>query len=349
MPGIPAAGAGLAVSNSFQILLFFSLMCKRASDINANIMSVERVAQLAVVEPEKDQPLDHDSCPRDGWPAHGEVNFHSVVMSYAPSLPHVLKGVEFDITRSEKIGVVGRTGAGKSSLIVAIFRLAEVSEGAVRIDGVDIKNLNLSELRKRIAIIPQEPVMFQGSLRSNLDPFNEKPDSELIEALQRCLLVDLATSEGLQSYVAHMGDNFSLGQQQLICLARAMLNPSKLLLLDEATAALDSDTDAAVQRVLRTNFADRTIITIAHRLDTIIDSDRILVMDAGRVAEFDTPYALLSRPSIFAQLCHQTGGQYDSLRAVAERHHNASLALSAHVQQQDEARDSLRPETKSRL
>lgn len=320
---LPAAQAGLAVSNSFQILLFFSLMVRGAADIHGSISSVERVVKLEKVEPEKDLPLTRDTVPEDNWPFGGEVIFHNVVMSYLPNAPHVLKGVDFHIRRGEKIGVVGRTGAGKSSLIMSLFRLAELAEGAIRIDGIDCKNLNLSALRSAIAIIPQEPVMFKGTLRSNLDPFNEKTDEELFKALEKCLLGDLVKSstEGLNLKVSQMGDNFSLGQQQLMCLARALLNDSKLLVLDEATAALDSDTDSAIQKVLRTEFADRTVITIAHRLDTIIDSDRILVMDAGRVAEFDTPYDLLSKPeSIFSSLCRQTGAQYDVLLAAAHRH-----------------------------
>jgi ABC-type multidrug transport system fused ATPase/permease subunit len=341
---LTAAAAGLAISNSFQILLFFSLMVRGAADIHFNIASVERVVLLSQVDPEPDLPLTNESCPKDGWPARGEVDFHGVVMSYLPNAPHVLKGVDFSIRRGEKIGVVGRTGAGKSSLIMCLFRLAELAEGGIRVDGVQINALALQELRRRIAIIPQEPTMFQGTLKSNLDPFGERSDEELRRALEYCLLGDLLRSSplGLDTPVAYMGDNFSLGQQQLICLARAMLNPSRLLLLDEATAALDTDTDAAVQRVLRTHFSERTIITIAHRLDTIIDSDRILVMDAGRVAEFDTPHALLTRPnSIFARLCEQTGAQFDALCAAAARHHAAMTALTDEVARADEVRLAL--------
>jgi ABC-type multidrug transport system fused ATPase/permease subunit len=180
-----------------------------------------------------------------------------------------------------------------------------------------------------MAIIPQEPVMFQGTIRTNLDPFNMHPDSELIDALHKCLLGPMLESnkEGLETKVAALGSNFSLGTQQLMCLARAMLNPSRILLLDEATAALDSDTNNAVQQVLRANFMDRTIFTIAHRLDTIIDSDRILTMDAGVIAEFERPDVLLDNPnSIFHELCMNTGkAQFEVLRAKA--HANAELDL----------------------
>jgi ATP-binding cassette, subfamily C (CFTR/MRP), member 1 len=330
LKGLTASQAGLAVSNAFQILLFFSVTVKTAADINANISSVNRVVVLSKIESERDVMVGDGVDPGQAWPSRGEVSFQAVVMAYMPGAPNVLKGVDFRIQGGEKVGVAGRTGAGKSTLIMAIFRLAETSEGFVRLDGVDVKTVGLYMLRKRIAIIPQEPVMFCGTLRSNLDPFGERSDAELMQALERCLLGGLTKGDSkcLQMHVAHMGGNFSLGQQQLICLARAMLNSSRLLLLDEATAALDADTDAAVQRVLRANFADRTMVTIAHRLDTIIDSDKILVMDAGRVAEFDSPFNLLNRDSIFGQLCQQTGAQYEALRAAAERHHLATSSVA---------------------
>jgi ATP-binding cassette, subfamily C (CFTR/MRP), member 1 len=181
--------------------------------------------------------------------------------------------------------------------------------------------VNLNKLRSSMAIIPQEPVMFAGTLRTNLDPFNQRTDKELLDVLHKCLLGQLveANGDGLEAKVEFMGSNYSLGTQQLICLARAMLNPSRILLLDEATAALDSDTDAKVQHVLETHFSDRTIFTIAHRLDTIIHSDRILVMNAGVVAEFDRPNVLLSDPSsIFYELCMNTGkAQFKVLAAKA--------------------------------
>lgn len=331
-PRLPAASAGLAISNSFQILLFASVMVRTVADIDSSIACVERVVAVGAVEQEVDLPLTHESCPRDGWPSRGEVDFHGVVMSYLPALPAILKGVTFNIRAGEKVGVAGRTGAGKSSLIMTLFRLVGLSQGAVRIDGIDVGTLHLGELRRRIAIIPQEPVMFKGTIRSNLDPFSERTDAELLVVLERCMLGGLRLDQAVEA----MGANFSLGQQQLLCLARAMLNPSKLLVLDEATAALDLATDALVQRVLRTEFADRTVITIAHRLDTIIDSDRILVLDAGRVAEFASPHELLNRPgSIFGDLCRQTGAQYEVLRTAAARHHDTMAALTTHIVQGD--------------
>jgi ABC-type multidrug transport system fused ATPase/permease subunit len=334
-PRLPAAAAGLAISNSFQILLFASVMVRTVADIDSSIACVERVVAVGAVEQEADLPLTAESCPRDGWPSRGEVDFSGVVMSYRPALPAILKGVTFNIRAGEKVGVAGRTGAGKSSLIMTLFRLVAVSGGAVRIDGVDVGTLNLGELRRRIAIIPQEPVMFKGTIRSNLDPFGEHADAALARALERAALPQLARD--LDARVEAFGGNLSLGVQQLVCLARAMLNPSRVLLLDEATAALDLASDALVQRVLRTEFADRTVVTIAHRLDTIIDSDRVLIMDQGRVAEFAPPHELLASPdSIFSQLCRQTGGQYELLRAAAQRHHEMMLALQAKLADADD-------------
>jgi len=243
------------------------------------------------------------------------------VMPYLPNTPPVLKGITFSIRTGEKIGVVGRTGAGKSSLIVALYRLANISKGKIHVDSIDCSRVKLRKLRRSMAIIPQEPVMFSGTLRSNLDPFNEHKDEELMDVLNKCLLGSMlaANEDGLYAKVEQLGANYSLGTQQLICLARAMLNPSRILLLDEATAALDSDTNAAVQHVIREHFSDRTIFTIAHRLDTIIDSDRILTMNHGVVAEFDAPHVLLSNPdSVFRELCMNTGkAKFEALAAKA--------------------------------
>jgi ABC-type multidrug transport system fused ATPase/permease subunit len=300
------AAAGLAISNSFQILLFLSLMVKTAAAAHDTMASVDRIRALGSVVNEKDSGTLTSPT---GWPMKGEVTFNNVVMSYLPDTPPVLKGVSFSIESGEKIGIVGRTGAGKSSLIQAIFRLAPINENSISIDGISSSELTLKCLRKNIAILPQEPVMFEGTLRSNLDPFSLRSDTELTRALEQCLLGDLLKSPGgLSQHVSSMGANFSLGQQQLVCLARALLNDSSLLLLDEATAALDSETDEKVQQVLRSAFAKRTILTIAHRIDTIIDSDRIIVMDAGRVVEFAPPAELIeNEKSIFAELCKQSG------------------------------------------
>jgi ABC-type multidrug transport system fused ATPase/permease subunit len=215
---------------------------------------------------------------------------------------------------------------------VALYRLAELSAGKIEVNSVDCSTVTLNTLRSRMAIIPQEPVMFGGTIRSNLDPFNERTDEELYDVLYKCLLRNIleASEDGLNTKVEILGANFSLGTQQLICLARAMLNPSPILLLDEATAALDSDTNAAVNEVLKTHFADRTIFTIAHRLDTIIESDRILTVSAGVVAEYDRPDVLLDNPSsIFYELCMNTGQAQFNVLAAKARHMAIEKGLRA--------------------
>jgi len=319
---IDAPIAGLIVSNSFQILLFFSIMSRTMGEVHDNMKAVEEARRMSNLEAER-EPTREVQTPHQ-WPNKGEIRFEGVVMPYLPGQPPSLKGISFSIRGREKIGVVGRTGAGKSSLIVALYRLAEISEGRIHVDNIDCSCVNLHTLRSSMAIIPQEPVMFSGTLRFNLDPFNQHQDYALWDVLRKCLLGPVVESnkDGLNAKVEMMGSNYSLGTQQLICLARAMLNPSPILLLDEATAALDSDTNAAVQQVLKDHFSDRTIFTIAHRLDTIIDSDRILVMNAGVVAEFDAPDVLLDNPdSIFYELCMNTGkAQFDVLVSKAHAH-----------------------------
>lgn len=317
---IDASAAGLIVSNSFQILLFFSIMSRTMGEVHDNMNAVSEARVMSNLEAEH-QPVQEVNMPAK-WPSKGEITFEDVVMPYLPNHPPVLRGISFSIHEGEKVGVVGRTGAGKSSLIVALYRLAEISEGKIQVDSIDCSFVNLNTLRSSMAIIPQEPVMFGGTLRTNLDPFNEHQDKEILDVLHKCLLGPMVDSveDGLHTKVEVMGSNFSLGTQQLICLARAMLNPSPILLLDEATAALDSDTDAAVQLVLKSHFHDRTIFTVAHRLDTIIDSDRILVMDAGVVAEFDRPDVLLDNPeSLFYELCMNAGKAHFDVLAAKTR------------------------------
>lgn len=319
---IDAAVAGLIVSNSFQILLFFSIMSRFMGEVHDNMTAVENARKLTEL-PQEDEPEVEEEVP-EHWPNKGAIDFQNVVMPYLPGKPPVLKGITFSIKPQEKVGVVGRTGAGKSSLIVALYKLAKLKRGDIEVDGVDCGHVQLHQLRSSMAIIPQEPVMFGGTIRTNLDPFNEYTDSELMDVLEKCLLGDVlkTLADGLNAKVDSMGANFSLGTQQLICLARAMLNPSPILLLDEATASLDSDTNAKVGEVLKLHFSDRTIFTIAHRLDTIIESDRILTVSAGVVAEFESPHKLLENPqSVFYELCMNTGeSQFEALKETAKGH-----------------------------
>ena len=317
---IDAPIAGLIVSNSFQLLLFFSIMSRTMGEVQDNIGAVDRARIMSDLEAEI-EPVEEVATPEQ-WPSSGRITFDGVVMPYLPGKPAVLKGVTFSINKGEKIGVVGRTGAGKSSLIVALYRLADISSGTITVDDIDCSKVKLKHLRRSMAIIPQEPVMFSGTIRTNLDPFNDHTDEALMDVLYKCLLGSIFehSENGLETHVDLLGSNFSLGTQQLICLARAMLNPSPILLLDEATAALDSDTNNAVQEVLKKHFHDRTIFTIAHRLDTIIESDRIITMNAGVIAEFERPDVLLdTEGSIFRELCMNAGpSQFEVLKTKAK-------------------------------
>ncbi|GBF99292.1 ABC transporter [Raphidocelis subcapitata] len=259
--------------------------------------------------------------PLSEWPATGDLRFERVSLRYFPGGPLALRGVSFHIHDCEKIGVVGRTGSGKTTLLMALFRLLDLAGGRILLDGADIGMLPLKDVRRRVSIIPQEPVMFKGTVRSNLDPFGEASDNELWHALKLVHLRD-AIAElpgGLDGPVSEGGANFSLGQKQLICMARCVLKRSTLLVLDEATAAMDLATDALLQRTIRRVFADRTTLTIAHRLDTIIFSDKILAMGQGQVLEFAPPSDLLSDPgSLFSRLVDDTGPVASAaLRAMA--------------------------------
>jgi ATP-binding cassette subfamily C (CFTR/MRP) protein 1 len=240
-----------------------------------------------------------------------------------PDLPAVLNGISFKIEAGEKIGVVGRTGAGKSSIMQALFRLVEPSEGLIWIDGVNILEIGLKDLRSKLAIIPQDPVLFSGTVRSNLDPFNEYPDDEIWEALSSSSLRTFVGSlQGkLDATVQDSGDNFSIGQRQLFCLARAVLKKTKIIVLDEATASIDLATDALIQDAIRKKFVHSTILTIAHRLNTIIDYDRVVVLEGGQIAEFDKPGNLVQREdSLFWKMIEETGDiNAASLKEIAIR------------------------------
>ncbi|XP_066024421.1 multidrug resistance-associated protein 1-like [Pocillopora verrucosa] len=209
----------------------------------------------------------------------------------------------------EMVGIVGRTGAGKSTLTLALFRILERAGGRIVIDGVDIAKIGLQDLRSRLTIIPQDPVLFSGTLRVNLDPFDSHTDEELWKILEMSHLKNFVSGleEGLLHPVTEGGENLSVGQRQLVCLARALLRKSKILVLDEATAAVDLETDELIQHTIRREFADRTVFTIAHRLNTIMDYTRIMVLDKGFMMEFDTPRALLAQQGIFYKMARDAG------------------------------------------
>ncbi|XP_067675287.1 multidrug resistance-associated protein 1-like [Haliotis asinina] len=244
------------------------------------------------------------------WPQHGDIEFRKLSLRYREGLDLVLKDVTFKVKHCEKIGIVGRTGAGKSSLMLSLLRLFRPTEGAIFVDGIDISTLELHELRSNIAVIPQDPVLFTGSLRMNLDPEGESSDSEIWTALEHTRLKEVveALPQQLMAECGEGGQNFSVGQRQLLCLARTLLKKTKILVLDEATAAVDMATDNVIQDTIRREFPHCTVLTIAHRLNTVIDYDRILVMDSGRVSEFDTPSTLLKNTTgTFSSLARTAG------------------------------------------
>ena len=309
------------------------------TNLELEFNAAERIVEFSELPIEDVNGAD----PPAAWPTQGRLEVHDLVVGYAPDLPPVLKGVTFSVAPNERIGVVGRTGAGKSSLTLALFRFLEARQGSIHIDGLDVSKMKLNALRSRLAIIPQDPVLFSGTVRSNLDAFDEHADDELRDALERVHLVSAPTSrdeqangngtangetssrspiepaspsgnqninpfKSLLSPITEGGLNLSQGQRQLLCLARAIISRPKVMLLDEATSAVDMSTDALIQRSIREEFSDSTLIVIAHRLSTIADFNKILVIDAGSIREFDTPRALMEKENgAFRALVRESG------------------------------------------
>nr|XP_048323697.1 ABC transporter C family member 12-like isoform X2 [Ziziphus jujuba var. spinosa] len=318
-----ASKMGLLLSYTLNITNLLSGVLRQASRAENSLNSVERVGTYIDLHSEAPAIIESHR-PPPAWPSSGTIKFEDVILRYRPGLPPVLHGLSFNISSSEKVGIVGRTGAGKSSMINALFRIVEMEKGRILIDGCDISKFGLTDLRKVLSIIPQSPVLFSGTVRFNLDPFCEHNDADLWEALERAHLKDAIRGNpfGLDAEVLEGGENFSVGQRQLISLARALLRRSKILVLDEATSAVDVGTDALIQKTIREEFKSCTMLIIAHRLNTIIDSDRILVLDAGQVLEYDSPEKLLSNEkSAFSRMVQSTG--------PANAHYLYSLVLGA--------------------
>ncbi|XP_044158857.1 multidrug resistance-associated protein 1-like [Bufo gargarizans] len=291
---------GLAIVNSLRLTGVLKEAVHTVTDMETNSVSVERVKEYCDVEPEAPWTSEDDSALAE-WPHAGRIEFQNYGLRYRKDLELALKKVTASIQPGEKIGIVGRTGAGKSSLTLGLFRILEPAIGSIHIDGTDIAKLGLHELRSKITIIPQDPVLFFGSLRMNLDPFDNYSDEEIWTALELAHLKSFASSlpDGLNHMCSEGGENLSVGQRQLVCLARAVLRKTKILVLDEATAAVDLETDDLIQSTIRKEFEDCTVITIAHRLNTIMDYTRIVVFDKGEIAEFDTPSTLLDNKGQF--------------------------------------------------
>ncbi|KAK9460193.1 P-loop containing nucleoside triphosphate hydrolase protein [Lipomyces oligophaga] len=300
---------GLTMSYALQITQAMSSIVRITVEVEISTVSVERILEYCELPMEAPAIIENNR-PGSKWPMEGAVEFREYSSRYRPGLDLVLKGINLKIRPQEKVGIVGRTGAGKSSLTLGLFRMVEPAGGYVIIDGVNTSKIGLQDLRERLAIIPQDSQAFEGTVRDNIDPGGKHTDSEIWAALELShLKAHIEGMEGrLYAMVSEGGSNLSVGQRQLMSLARALLTPSKILVLDEATAAVDVETDHIIQQTIRAEFKDRTILTIAHRLNTIIDSDRIVVLANGRVAEFDTPQALLEdKHSLFYALCKQGG------------------------------------------
>ncbi|TVY35751.1 Metal resistance protein [Lachnellula occidentalis] len=308
---LSAGLVGLAMSYALQITQSLNWIVRQTVEVETNIVSVERVLEYARLPSEAPEVI-HRHRPPISWPAAGAVQFNNYSTRYREGLDLVLKNVNLDIKPHQKIGVVGRTGAGKSSLTLALFRIIEPAEGNISIDALNTSTIGLLDLRRRLAIIPQDAALFEGTIRDNLDPGHVHDDTELWSVLEHARLKDHVASMdgGLEAKIHEGGSNLSQGQRQLVSLARALLTPSNILVLDEATAAVDVETDALLQATLRSPlFSKRTIITIAHRINTILDSDRIVVLEQGEVKEFGSPRELmgLGQRGLFYRLVREAG------------------------------------------
>uniref|UniRef100_A0A8C7FHN7 Multidrug resistance-associated protein 4 n=1 Tax=Oncorhynchus kisutch TaxID=8019 RepID=A0A8C7FHN7_ONCKI len=290
--GLEAGAVGLVLSYAVTLLGNFQWTIRQSAEMENMMTSVERVVEYTELESEA--PWETQKHPPPEWPSQGLITFDRVSFSYSSDGPVVLKDMKAMFRPKEKVGIVGRTGAGKSSLVSALFRLAE-PEGRIYIDGVLTSEIGLHDLRQKMSIIPQDPVLFTGTMRKNLDPFHQYTDEDLWNALQEVQLKSVVEElpNKMETVLAESGSNFSVGQRQLVCLARAVLRKNRIIIIDEATANVDPRTDELIQKTIRDKFRECTVLTIAHRLNTIIDSDRILVLGAGMIQEFDEPYVLL--------------------------------------------------------
>lgn len=307
--------AGLILSYILSIVQLIQFTVRQLAEMENAMNATERIHYYGN-HLDEEPPLHMADVP-SSWPQQGEIVFNDVQMRYRDGLPLVLRGLNMAVAGGERVGIVGRTGAGKSSIMSALFRLVELSGGSISIDGINIAHVGLKDLRTRLAIIPQDPTLFRGTVRSNLDPFHEHTDLELWSALRQSDLVEGDGDGGadgsapgrihLDAVVEEEGLNFSLGQRQLMALARALVRGSQIIVCDEATSSVDMDTDQKIQKTMATAFRGKTLLCIAHRLKTIINYDRICVMDQGQIAELDAPLRLWARGGIFRSMCDRSG------------------------------------------
>lgn len=307
---VDAAVAGFTISLAFQLKATISTLLNQWSATRMGFMSVDRLLALSEIPKESNEGLRTG----DQWPERGSIKVRDLTVRYRPELPPTLKGISFSVQPKTRIGIVGRTGAGKTSLTSALLRCVEASDGEILIDGVNIADIRLKDLRDAIRLIPQDPFLFSGTLRSNLDTGRGKKDGELISVLRRVHLInsDNGLSRGtdfddLDMAIESGGSNLSHGQRQLICLARAILAHCRIVILDEATSGIDSASDAAIQQVIKDEFPDATIMVVAHKLLTVVDFDSILVLSEGKVVEFGSPKELLEKEGMFWDMVNHSG------------------------------------------
>ena len=316
--------AGLVLSSVLALFVFLQWCIRLFGEVREQLASVKQVSYYGNKVDQEPPSIIESNRPTKDWPQNGNIRFERVVLKYQDLGVAVLKGVSLNIRAKEKIGIVGRTGSGKSTLLISLLRIVDACEGKIVIDDIDISTIGLMDLRSKIAIIPQEPILFVGTIRENVDLFQRSTDEEVWKALDAVHLGDTIRKleKKLESEVIENGKNFSVGQRQLFCIARAILSKTQILVLDEATAAIDLQTDKLIQNTLKNNFRDTTVLTIAHRLNTVMESDKILVMDAGRVVEFAPPVALLKlKDGHFTNLLKQTGhDSYDKLKQITEEY-----------------------------
>ncbi|KAJ3052959.1 hypothetical protein HK097_005357 [Rhizophlyctis rosea] len=361
---LPAGWAGLLLTYALTFADALLWIVRQHAEVEMNMNSVERIQEYTSLEQEPPMIVESHR-PPVSWPQEGAVQVKDLVVRYAADSPPVLKSISFDVKPREKVGIVGRTGAGKSTLSLAFFRIVPLTSGSITIDGIDIAEIGLHDLRKNLNIIPQDPVLFSGTIRSNMDPFDENADAEIWDALKAARVVESLRNKGhdgeggvevevapsasaatvpgsvldgvdrellvapedsdrpfsLEYPVAENGNNFSQGQRQLLCLARALLKKTRVVFLDEATASVDNQTDEAIQKAMRECFGEGVVLCIAHRLRTVIDYDRILVLDHGQVVEYDTPMNLMREgggTGHFRRMVMETG-EFDELWEIAKK------------------------------
>lgn len=312
---VSPAASGLVLSYALSMIGMIQITVKYFIETDNAMTSTERLHQYTTKVPSEGLAQDSKPLP-EHWPAHGAIEYRNVQMRYRPELPVVVDDFSLSIMPGEKIGIVGRTGAGKSTILSSLLRLTELPSGSITIDGTDISQIALYDLRSRIAVIPQDPILFRGTIRTNIDPQNKYTDHILWAALRKVRLVsesekDVINACGqpsmmLDSEVAEHGSNFSLGQRQLIALARALLRNTRIMLVDEGTSSVDIETAAHVQAILE-GLHGKTLISIAHRLRTVLRYDRVCFMDSGRIVELGPPLALWSQGGLFRSMCDGNG------------------------------------------